>query len=86
VGSSEKGLVHCSHLSALWHRGWDVSAGASSGRAAGKISVFLLASLHPREQSTSRSQKEVSRVNVTTVVRVVGFAFAGSCSGDAVAG
>lgn len=34
MGSSERGLAHCSHLSAPRHPGWDVSAGASWRRAA----------------------------------------------------
>lgn len=34
MGSSERGLVDCSHLSAPWHPGQDVSAGASWRRAA----------------------------------------------------
>lgn len=56
------------------------------GSSPGRISLFLLARLHRWERSTSKSQGKILRASFVTIVRVVGFSFAGSYAGDTVAG
>lgn len=45
----------------------------SEGGQLSRKDLFLLASLHPWEQSTSRRQNKVLKANITIIVRVVGY-------------
>lgn len=58
----------------------------SEGGQLSRKDLFLLASLHPWEQSTSRSQNKILKVNVTIIVRVVVCSFMGWCGRDTVVG